>query len=376
MVSSDGGGVTDDLETEYVVDCDVHVMRPERVQNHKAEYMEMPYRVQVDPEQAGLGGGYPTPGQIVDTPEDDIEYTRTEDDGIANVENDLQEPLVDELGIDVPILNMGPLGLDALLETDRRRQEMRATNNTLLDLFLDEHETLVGLASIAPSLPDTAAEEIDRLADEDQIVGLYVNGSQLDPPFGDSKYDPVFEAAQEADLPIVLHGSHSTVHAPNLVHAVESHLEEYTTGHAMSHTINLASLVYQGVPVRYPDLEFVCLSGGPGLWAGLIGRLNRDYELRKFDAPLLEAAPETYIRDQFYFGTQPLGRHADPAHLQSLIDIVGPESLVYASNYPLYDFDTPGMVYDYCDHLDRTALEAIFQNNAIDVFGLDGVLSS
>lgn len=373
MVSSNDNGGSAGFGSRRIVDCDVHVMRPERVQNHKAEYMEMPYRVQVDPEQAGLGGGYPSPGQIVDTPEDDIEYTQTEDDGISSVEDDLQEQLLDEHGIDTPVLNMGPLGMNAILETDRRRQEMRATNNTLLDVFLDERDDIVGLASIAPSLPEITAREIDRLADEDQIVGLYTDISHLDPPLGDTKYDPVFEAAEEADLPIVLHGSHSSVYAPNLVHSVESHLEEYTTGHVLTHTINLASLIYQGVPVRYPDLEFVCLSGGVGLWANLIGRMNHDYERRSFDAPLLEAPPGEYIRENFYFGTQPLDVHANPDHLRSLIDTVGPDSLVYASNYPLYDFDAPETVYNHCGHLEEAEIEDIFHGNATDVFSLEEV---
>lgn len=374
MVPSTEGGGSDPLTDYSVIDCDVHVLRPERVQNQKAEYMEMPYRVQVDPDQAGLGGGYPSPGQIVDTPEDDIEYTRTESGGISEIDEELREPLLEEHGVDIPILNMGPLGLNALIETDRRRQEMRATNNTLLDLFLDGNDDFVGLASIAPTLPDITAREIDRIADEERIVGLYTDVSYVDPPLGDSKYDPVFEAAEEAGLPIVLHGSHSSVYAPNLVHSVESHLEEYTTGHVMGHTINLASLLYKGVPERYPDLEFVCLSGGVGLWAGLVGRLNHDYERRRFDAPLLDAPPEEYIRDQFYFGTQPLDVRENPEHLRSLVDIVGPESLVFASNHPLYDFDAPGKVADCCDHLEPAELEAIFHGNATDVFGLEDVV--
>ena len=355
-----------------VIDCDVHVMRPETVQDHKAEYMEMPYRVQVDPGKAGLGGGYPSAGQIVAVPEMEVDYLQTEaEDGIAEIDRDLREPHLDANGIDVPILNMGPLGMNAILETDRRRQEMRATNNTLLDRFLDEHDDLVGLASIAPSLPTETAEEIDRVGSERGVVGLYTDVSHLDPPFGDRKYDPVFEAAADNDLPIVLHGAHDCIHTPNLTRGVESHLEEYTAGHVISHTLNLASMVYQGVPVRHPDVEFVSLSGGLSMAAGLIGRMNRDYEARSFDAPLLEKQPGEYIRDAFSFGTTPLPLYADSDHLNSIIQIVGPDSIVYASNYPLYNSESPEQIVAACEGLGEDAVEAIMGGNAEAIFGLD-----
>lgn len=370
MVTATGSeGITDGVR---VIDCDVHVMRPETVQAHKAEYVEMPFRVQVDPNKAGLGGGYPSEGQIVDVPGMDIDYVRTEEeDGIVDIDRDLRTPHLDRHGIDVPILNMGPLGLNALVESDRRRQEMRATNNTLLDRFLDEHDDIVGLASIAPSLPAETAEEIDRMGDEDGIVGLFTDVSHLDPPLGDRSYDPVYEAAADNDLPIVLHGSHDWIHAPKLTYAVESHLEEYTAGHVLSQTLTLASMVYQGVPVRHPDVEFVSLGCGLSTAAGLIVRMNRDYETRSFDAPLLDRPPGEYIREAFSFGTHPIPAEVDAEYVDSLVGIVGPESLVYASNYPLYDADVPASTTAFWNAVDDEAAEAILGGNAVDVFGLD-----
>jgi hypothetical protein len=70
-------------------------------------------------------------------------------------------------------------------------------------------------------------------------------------------------------------------------------------------------------------------------------RLNKEYSIRKSEAPLLEKSPEQYVRDQFYFGSQPLGEPEDPEHMGQLIEMVGEDSVCFASDYPHWDFDHP-----------------------------------
>jgi len=71
-------------------------------------------------------------------------------------------------------------------------------------------------------------------------------------------------------------------------------------------------------------------------------RLNDYYLEMSYEIPGLEKLPSEYIRDRFYITTQPLGHIADPPeHLAQIIDMIGPEIVMYlADTYP--DFDSAG----------------------------------
>lgn len=352
-----------------IIDCDVHVMRPEPVQSSIAEYLDPPYRQHVDPTLAAFTGAYPTHGQIEWAPSFGSEYTLTDSNGIEDPERDLDEALIEGQGIDIPVLNLGPGGIDELHEADRRAQEMAATNNVMLELFLDQNDAYVGLGTIAMSEPDAAVEEIERLADESQVVGLYTTVTHADPPLGDPTYDRIYEAAEDNEFPIVLHSGESSRHWPHLENQVLSYLEMYSSSNRMIHEVTLASMIYNGVPEKFPDLQFLCLGAGVGWAAAMMGRMNRDYQRRSFDAPPLQQEPETYIRDNWFFGTHPLERYSDPDGTKSLLELIGSESVVYGSNYPLYDFESPTAVTNELS-LSATNRERIFTRNAIELFEL------
>ena len=69
-------------------------------------------------------------------------------------------------------------------------------------------------------------------------------------------------------------------------------------------------------------------------------RLDNDYRMRWSEGPSLKKLPSEYMRDM-YFASQPLGEPMDGEHMQSLLDMVGAESLLFASDYPHWDFDHP-----------------------------------
>jgi predicted TIM-barrel fold metal-dependent hydrolase len=42
-----------------------------------------------------------------------------------------------------------------------------------------------------------------------------------------------------------------------------------------------------------------------------------------------------------YFASQPIGEPNNNSHMESLIDIIGTESILFATDYPHWDFDSP-----------------------------------
>jgi predicted TIM-barrel fold metal-dependent hydrolase len=102
----------------------------------------------------------------------------------------------------------------------------------------------------------------------------------------------------------------------------------------------------------------------------LTSRLNRAVAKRPSEAPLLEKTPEEYVRDQFYFGTQPFGEPNDKTQTREILDIIGADSLIFTSDYPHFDFYEPSAVSAYFSHFSDKECEKIWHRNAAEAFGI------
>lgn len=96
------------------------------------------------------------------------------------------------------------------------------------------------------------------------------------------------------------------------------------------------------------------------------------------ELPYLEKLPSEYIDDNWYFTTQPIGQTTKPKdsrnqnHLARMIELAGPENLMFATDLPHPDFDVPGELLDRVrGDLPQEQLDAIMGGNAVDVFGFD-----
>lgn len=342
-----------------IVDTDVH-LRLSRFEI--AEYTEEPYATQLrNPNYS------PFPGSGWDRSlGEKIEYQDI--DG----PEDIDETLVRDFGIDHPIINATSL-LTRLPQSDLAVACMSAVNDILIEKYLDDYSHFYGLATIATQRPEKAAEELDRLADEKQIVGAYICTTGPREPLGDVRYDPIYEAAESNGLHIAFHGSAGAFmfDFPKQNQGLEKFLSVHTLAHPWSQMLTVTSLLVQGTPVKFPDLNFVFLESGVGWVPYLMYRLNGEYAKRRSEAPLLEKSPEEYVRDQFYFSSQPVGEPNDPNHMNKMLEVLGTENLVFSSDYPHWDFDHPEA---FDKHLKATFTkeerEQVLHGNAERAFGL------
>lgn len=285
---------------------------------------------------------------------------------------DIQQHLCEEFHIDYPIIN-ATSKLPRLPQSDLAVHLMSAYNDLLLDRYLDEYDHFRGLASLATQKPDKAAEEVDRLGDESQIVGVYIATTGPNPPLGDPEYDILYQACEDNELDVAYHGSGGAFmfEFPRQNQAFEKFITVHTMAHAWSQMMTLSSIVVHGTPVKFPDLNFTFLEAGLGWVPMMMFRLNKEYSIRRSEAPLLEKSPEEYIRD-FYFASQPIGESNDLTHMKQIIEIVGTDSIVFSSDYPHWDFDHPDALDTYLrETFTEEERDKVLYQNASEAFGLN-----
>jgi predicted TIM-barrel fold metal-dependent hydrolase len=352
----------DPFQGTTVVDTDVHLSIP---LDDLAEYCDEPYRSMT---------ANPTYTAVNRSGWDRYMGGKIESQKIqVRSADNLHHRLCVEFGVDYPIINTFSV-LNSVPEDDRAVHLMRAYNDYLLDRYLDEYDHFFGLASVAVQDPEASAEELDRLGAEDQIVGVYILNSGANPPLGDPTYDPLYEAAVDNGLQVAFHGSAGAPFArdfPIQDAAFNRFLATHLLAHPWAQMLTMTSLLLEGIPEKFPELNFSFLEAGIGWVPYMMFRFNKEFAMRRSEAPLLERTPEEYIRESFFFASQPVGEPNDPSHLQHIIDIIGSERLMLSTDYPHWDFDHPSAVDEHIRQFhDDAERERILWESAAEAFDL------
>ena len=129
---------------------------------------------------------------------------------------------------------------------------------------------------------------------------------------------------------------------------------------------HLASVIAHGVFERWPTARFVLIECGVAWVPPLLWRLDADYRALRKETPWLKRLPSEYARDHVRVTTQPLEAPRNREALwASLADIGAEEMLMFASDYPHWDFDNPGQL-----RLPAEWREAILDANARRLYHL------
>jgi predicted TIM-barrel fold metal-dependent hydrolase len=348
----------DILEQEVIIDADIHLTVP---LDELAEYADKPYSdyLRAPDIQLKSPGWDPTLGGKIESRD------------LLSPEQ-VEEDLVKGMHVDYPLLNSF-VNLSRLSQRDVAVHLESAVNDFLLDRFLDDTD-FYALASVQTQEPDKAAEEIDRIGDEDKFVGVFLPSTGPSPPLGDPDYDIMYQAMEDNGLPPVYHGATNSgfdVGFPKQNAEFRKFVEAHVNAHLWSQTMTLTSTLAHGVPEKFPDLDFVFLEAGISYVPYMMWRLNKEFAMRRSEVPLAEKRPEEYIRDQYYFASQPLGEPIDPKDMGQMIDLIGADSLMFASDYPHWDFDHPSELNKYLRNMyDEDERKKILHGNANEVFDL------
>jgi predicted TIM-barrel fold metal-dependent hydrolase len=221
--------------------------------------------------------------------------------------------------------------------------------------------------------PQEAAAMIDEWADEQFFAGIQFPAAGLVPPAGHHWYDPIYEAADRNDLPVVMHsGSATGMFSFPVQH---KWAQNFTESHQLIFPLesmwHANSLVFRGAPERFPDVDWVIVESGVEWVPWMQWRMDDHYLQNSQDVPILTKPPSEYMADQFYFTTMPLGHTSSGATQAAMIDAAGGDhSVMFASDHPHPDLDLPDeLLGPVSGTLEEDTIERILGGTAAELFG-------
>lgn len=281
---------------------------------------------------------------------------------------------IEDFGINKAVVSPGRMNRINTINNPRYAVALaNAYNSWILDEVLDDNDSLSGVIVIPPQRPDIAAEEIDDRASEDQFCSVSMPLAGMLPPVGAKKYDPIYEAAERHDLPLVMHGTNTGMmwSFPTIFRNIQNKIESHSISHNLQNMWNLNTAILRGLPERFPDLDLVWLEAGISWIPHIKWRLDDNYLEKSSDVPWLEKLPSKYIDDNCYFCTQPMGHVENHEYYANILEMAGPNNIMYSADLPHHTFDPPENLYERIrPHFDDETVSNIMGDTAVDVFGL------
>lgn len=242
--------------------------------------------------------------------------------------------------------------------------------NDVLGEYVDLRPTrFQGLAVLPINEPEAAAQELRRSVKELGLKGALVAGSGADGTFlNHPKYEGIFEAAAELDVPIYLHPAsiksevyQSYYKSPTYADLTASAFASFGYGWHTETGIHAIRLVLSGLLDRYPNLQIIL-----GHWGEFV-----PFFLERMDQSLLaehlKQPISAYFKNNFYI--TPSGMLSKP-QFEMIRHYFGIDRILYASDYP---YTKPEGLSTFLDTLNLTTAEQakIAYQNAERLFGID-----
>ena len=242
----------------------------------------------------------------------------------------------------------------------------RAGNDWQLDAWTRRDKRLKASILVPYENAEASVAEIERCAGNPDFAQVLLL-ARTSEPLGKRRYWPIFEAAQRHGLPVA---AHVFGYGGNPVSGTgwPSYYLEETVGHSTACQAAVTSVVLEGVFERFKGLKLVLIEGGFGWMASLMWRLDRHFNALRPELPHLKRLPSEYIREHIWITTQPMEEPESPQALVDVMSWIGFDRLLFATDYPHWDFDDPARALP--SGLDPALRRQILSGNAKALYRL------
>ena len=366
------------LQDWFVVDVDAHhvetvswkeivryiedpVIREQAVYFHNDRHGAPPYGLNGD-----MGLRYQSVGGRI--PHQDGLREKTDETGGVHRDVVLTQRAMDSLGVDNMVVFPTPmlfLGLHP--QPEMEVWLARAYNRWMVDNLLSVDSRIKTLAVLPFNTPEEAEREVREMAGKKGVIGFCVPSTRHK-AVHHNDYQRLYRMIEETGMPLSFHtGYHWD--DPSLK-TINRFLGMHALGFAWPSIVHCTNWVLNGMPVRFPKLKVIWIESGLAWVPFVMQRLDAQFLMRPSEAPHLKRLPSEYMRDHCWYTTQPM-EATNLKALECTLDMIKAETqLLYASDWPHFDFDLPNEILDL-PFLSEQAKRNILGLNAAKIFNLD-----
>ncbi|MBI2371287.1 MAG: amidohydrolase [Deltaproteobacteria bacterium] len=245
---------------------------------------------------------------------------------------------MDTEGIDVQVLYpTNGLSIGLVREPRWAADLCRAYNDFLAEVCR-QTPRLKGVALLPAQNPREALKEVERALGLGLVGVLFTchgHGKNL----GKEEFFPIYEACQALNLPVTFHAnSYGTIGTERF----DTFLCTHAVAFPFEIMIQLTAVVMEGIPELFPRLKLAFLEAGCGWIPFWMDRLDGEYEKRAPEAPRLKAKPSDYMKcGRIFYSCD-----SDEETIPYVLEKIGDDILLYASDYPHWDMHFPHSVSD------------------------------
>lgn len=271
------------------------------------------------------------------------------------------------IGIDYQVVFPTPM-LDLGLHPDTQVEVAVswAYSRWLTEEILPHDSKIKTLVYLPFNDPEASLRTVEYFTGKPGVVGFMVNAARYR-AVHDNAYMRVYRAVEERDLPL---GFHAHFYRGRMFEGMNRFISVHALGFEFFNMVHLTNLIINGIPERFPKLKFLFIENGVAWLPFMMQRLDNEYGMRTSEAPLLTRRPSDYMRENFYYTTQPLETSDLEALEVAFRMINADQQLLFSSDYPHWDFNLPSVVWDL-PFLSDESKRRILGENARDLFHLD-----
>jgi predicted TIM-barrel fold metal-dependent hydrolase len=299
----------------------------------------------------------------------DDAFDRTQNGAIVRRGSTVQMQLEDNAlqGIDIQVMYpTGGLTHSRIREPDYAIAFAETYNDFLHDYCAADPKRLKGVA-LVPLHVDVkqAIKEMERAVDKLGLVGVMVNTFVYGRNVAHRDFWPFYEACAAKGVAIGFHSRGGDAIDP--IGHFDNLLAMHTLSHAPEQLIACTAIIYSGLLEQFPELKVAFLEAGAGWVPYWMEHMDGEWGKRKFDAPLLKAAPSEYMRSgRVYVSCEPEERT-----LPYVAEWLGEDQLLFPSDYPHWDCGFPDSVDELAEREDvsEQLKRKIFCDNPQRLYG-------
>ncbi len=252
---------------------------------------------------------------------------------------------MDAMGVDYSCLF--PTGMLSIGLHPQKEMEVElcwAYNRWVTEKALPESGgRLFSMLSLPFSDPDACLRQVETFGDRKGVGGFMV--TTVRPKMGvyDNAYMKVYRAIEERGLVLSFHSGPSW--GDHAFQSCNRFLAAHALGFSWYNILHCTNWIVNGMGERFPKMPVIWIEAGLSWIPFVMQRIDHEFMLRPSECPLLKKKPSDYMRDMYY-SVQPM-EIQDMEALECTFRMMDAENtLLYASDYPHWDFDLPSTIWD------------------------------